>query len=269
MARTSTITFATVAKIADTMKAAGIRPTSRGIRERIGSGSMGTIHNLLKQWQGKAPGEDEEGETIDIPAHVQKAIADFVQTETAQALEAQSEEMEATREGADDLARENERITEALEEAENIANEMKSQNATAQAMLEAARAELEAAKDELASAQSQLATEKQNAAVALAQNEGLKERIEEYKTTIEQQRQQMQQLATLSTRSERENATLQNALTTAQETLQSCQAPKKKPASSKKPPVSSTDKTQQANLPTLAPTSQAKAKTSANKEKPL
>lgn len=107
MARTSEISFAQVAQIADTMQAAGHRPTARAIRERIGSGSMGTIHRLLTQWNGKTA---KETETPALPDSIGAALMDFVQTEIATACEPIREALEAAREEAAHLAENNETL---------------------------------------------------------------------------------------------------------------------------------------------------------------
>ena len=52
MGREATITYEQVAAAADAMKVAGGKPTSRGIRERLGNtGSMGTVNKLLQAWK--------------------------------------------------------------------------------------------------------------------------------------------------------------------------------------------------------------------------
>lgn len=107
MARTSEISFAQVAQIADTMQAAGHRPTARAIRERIGSGSMGTIHRLLTQWNGKTA---RETDTPTLPDSIGAALMDFVQTEIATACEPIREALEAAREEAAHLAENNETL---------------------------------------------------------------------------------------------------------------------------------------------------------------
>lgn len=116
MARTTTITFGQIAAIADAMKAAGTRPTARAIRERIGSGSMGTIHRLLQQWQGKASEQDEETEAAELPNHIQSALMDFIGTEIATACEPINEELQAAKEAADQIAEDNERMHRAFDE---------------------------------------------------------------------------------------------------------------------------------------------------------
>jgi len=52
MARESTITFEQVAAAADSIKAQGSKPTSRAVREVLGSGSMATVCKFMQQWQG-------------------------------------------------------------------------------------------------------------------------------------------------------------------------------------------------------------------------
>lgn len=112
MARTTQITFSQVAQIADTMKAAGHRPTARALRERIGSGSMGTIHKLLQQYNGSA---SEEREVADLPDSIATALMDFLQTEVATACEPIQALLQESKEAAEALASENERLEDVIE----------------------------------------------------------------------------------------------------------------------------------------------------------
>lgn len=116
MARTSNITFGQVAQIADAMKAAGNRPTARAVRERIGSGSMGTIHKLLQQWQGKGSEADEETEAAELPNHIQSALMDFIGTEIATACEPLNEELQQAKADLEEIAFDNERIDRAYDQ---------------------------------------------------------------------------------------------------------------------------------------------------------
>lgn len=116
MARTSTITYGQVAQIADAMKAAGHRPTARSVRERIGSGSMGTIHKLLSQWAGTAPVEDVEAP--ELPESIAMALMEFVSTEVATACEPLARELLSYREEAKALAEENERLEKIIADLE-------------------------------------------------------------------------------------------------------------------------------------------------------
>lgn len=116
MARTSNITFGQVAQIADAMKAAGNRPTARAVRERIGSGSMGTIHKLLQQWQGKGNEGDEEKEAAELPNHIQSALMDFIGTEIATACEPLNEELQQAKADLEEIALDNEGLNKAFDQ---------------------------------------------------------------------------------------------------------------------------------------------------------
>lgn len=116
MARTSNITFGQVAAIADAMKAAGTRPTARAVRERIGSGSMGTIHKLLQQWAGKVAEADDEDDSPELPSSIASTLMDFVSTQVAEACEPLNEELQAAKDAANQIAEDNERMHIAFDE---------------------------------------------------------------------------------------------------------------------------------------------------------
>lgn len=125
MARTSNITFAQVAQIADTMKAAGHRPTARAVRERIGSGSMGTVHKLLQQWAGRANVENEDDDAPELPSSIASILMDFVTTQVAEACEPINDELQDAKEAADALAEHNERLTAELAAADATATSLR------------------------------------------------------------------------------------------------------------------------------------------------
>ncbi len=143
MARTSNINFGQVAAIADAMKAAGNRPTARAVRERIGSGSMGTIHKFLQQWQGKATGQDDdEDDGRELPSSIQKALLDFIGCEVATACEPLAEELQTARDDLDAIAQENERLTHSIKELERLLEQCGQERAAAMAQLNMTRDEL-------------------------------------------------------------------------------------------------------------------------------
>ena len=79
MARESTITYEQVAEAADNLKAQNLKPTSRAVREALGSGSMATVCKLLQQWQaGQTRQSQATDDTID-PA-VARAISLHIAT---------------------------------------------------------------------------------------------------------------------------------------------------------------------------------------------
>ena len=135
MARTSNITFGQVAQIADAMKAAGNRPTARAVRERIGSGSMGTIHKLLQQWQGKGSEADEETEAAELPNHIQSALMDFIGTEIATACEPLNEELQQAKADVEEIALDNERLNRAYDQQSGDVEQFMSDLANAKGQL--------------------------------------------------------------------------------------------------------------------------------------
>jgi len=140
MARISTVTFAQVATIADTMTAAGLRPTARAVRERLGTGSMGTIHKLIQQWAGKGSADDEAEDAPELPASIASVLMDFVSTQVAEACEPLAEELREAKAAALELAEENERL---CREVERLAEEVRTReidHAQALATLTAATA---------------------------------------------------------------------------------------------------------------------------------
>lgn len=79
MPREATITYDHVVRFAETIKAEGGKPTPRLIRDRHGSGSFGTIHKLLQQWEGTQALAIEAA--LSLPPSVQRAILEFVRNE--------------------------------------------------------------------------------------------------------------------------------------------------------------------------------------------
>lgn len=79
MGREASITLDQVAAAAEALRADGVKPTLRGVRERLGSGSLGTIQKLLRQWQ------QEQGKTgevcLALPPTVERALLDFLAQE--------------------------------------------------------------------------------------------------------------------------------------------------------------------------------------------
>lgn len=148
MARISNITFGQVAQIADTLKAAGTRPTARAVRERIGSGSMGTIHKLLQQWQGKASAEDDKGEASALPDHIQKALMDFIGTEIATACEPINEELQEAKEATEQIAEENIRLETVIDRLQHERDEVQNNYASLKGSIAEIRHEASEAKEQ-------------------------------------------------------------------------------------------------------------------------
>ena len=107
------ITFEQVATLADAIAAQGGRPTLRGVRAELGSGSMGTIQKHLATWQGRRRQIVTSAATL--PPEIQRVIL----AEIAREVDAARAELESDLADAkgdrDALADENEQQAELLE----------------------------------------------------------------------------------------------------------------------------------------------------------
>lgn len=170
MPREATITFEQVVNIAEAIKASGGRPTSRAIRERHGTGSLGTIQKLLQRWDlGQA---HQLQTTLSLPPTLQRAVLDFVGAEIADGRSELERRLSDAQQAIQDLADENERQAEELEalrrdisSTENDRSALEGRLAQLAVDLSAARAEVsqersfaESARTELAKAYLRLET---------------------------------------------------------------------------------------------------------------
>jgi len=168
MPREATITFDQVASIADAIKAAGGKPTSRAIREQHGSGSLGTIQKLLQQWEAGQVRQVES--TLTLPPALQRAILDFMSQEMTVARADLEGRLADAQQATQDLATENERQVDEIDglqadlaEANSVrsalegkAGQLESDLAMARDEIARERAAAEAARTELAKAQLRL-----------------------------------------------------------------------------------------------------------------
>ncbi|MCK0505706.1 DNA-binding protein [Aromatoleum anaerobium] len=148
MPREASITYEQVAAIADGIKAAGGKPTPRQIRERHGSGSLGTIHKLFQRWEGNQPPSIEAGSAL--PPALQRAILEFVTQERATAradLDAKLSDVQAA---ANELAAENVRQSGHIETLESTLQMSQEEKAALAGKIEQMEADLSTARDEAA-----------------------------------------------------------------------------------------------------------------------
>ncbi|MEF3194003.1 MAG: DNA-binding protein, partial [Halothiobacillaceae bacterium] len=117
MARDATITLDDVAAAAEAITAEGARPTLRGVRERLGRGSLGTVQKLLAQWQAQRQ-RAAEVSAINLPMSVQNAIMAFVGEQVAAGKADLEAQLAEARQAVADLAAENERRAAEIEELE-------------------------------------------------------------------------------------------------------------------------------------------------------
>ena len=147
MVREATITYELVVAAAASMKVAGGKPTSRGIRERLGNtGSMGTVNKLLQAW--KAAQERQVSAALSLPPVLQRAILDFLGQELSQAKAALKAELAEQQQEAADLAAENERQGADIEDKNDAAVALQANLATLQGRLNQIEIDLATARND-------------------------------------------------------------------------------------------------------------------------
>lgn len=168
MSREASITQEQVNAAADTIRAGGVKPTTRAVRDALGSGSMATITKLLNTWH--AGQIRPTVEPVTLPPTLQRALVDFVGEEVATAKAGLEADLVSCQGAQADLIIESERQAstielqaEALEvsqasQAEQAGRmgQMESDLAKARADGEQERMGAETARTELAKAQLRL-----------------------------------------------------------------------------------------------------------------
>lgn len=113
MARESTITQEQVNAAADTIRAAGTKPTARAVREAVGGGSMATVLKLLQNWQGMQTRPAES--PVVLPAGLQRALVDFINQEVSGAKAELQADLVVSQQANGDLIAESERQASTIE----------------------------------------------------------------------------------------------------------------------------------------------------------
>lgn len=147
MPRAASITQDHVNAIANQLKAKGIKPTVRLIIAEHGSGSQGTVHPMLKNWEsGNRP--QMEGVTLS-PVLVRMLQEHFTQ-EVARATAEVQVQLADSEEAAGDLARENKSQADQLEQREEEIGKLTDGAASLQGRFNQLERELVAVQEEAA-----------------------------------------------------------------------------------------------------------------------
>lgn len=120
------ITFEQVAAVADAIAARGDRPTLRGVRAELGSGSMGTIQKHLAAWQGQR--RQIVTSTATLPTEIQRVILSEIEREVDAARAELEAELAATKGDRDALADDNEAQAEQIEQQTSRLDEIEATN---------------------------------------------------------------------------------------------------------------------------------------------
>lgn len=146
MPREANITYEQVAAVADAIKAEGGRPQWRAVRERLGTGSGGTIHRMLQQWQAGQVRQIES--TLVLPPALQRSILDFMAQEVAGAKASLEADLAESQQSAADLALENERQLTQIEAQQADIEALQGERSSLEGRLEQMEADLAAAREE-------------------------------------------------------------------------------------------------------------------------
>lgn len=147
MPRAATITQDHVNAIANQLNAKGIKPTVRLVIAEHGSGSQGTVHPMLKNWErGNRPAA--EGVTLS-PVLVRMLQEHFTQ-EVARATSEVQVQLADSEEAAGDLARENKAQANLLDQREEEIGKLTDGTAAMQGRFNQLERELMAVQEEAA-----------------------------------------------------------------------------------------------------------------------
>ncbi|NMG42303.1 mucin-associated surface protein [Aromatoleum toluvorans] len=218
MPREPSITYEEVAAIADTIKATGGKPSPRQIRERHGSGSLGTIHRLFQQWETGQGGHAERSAAL--PAPLQRAVLDFIAHEVAAARADLEAKLADALAAANDLATENERQARRVDTLEDTSEVLRGEKATLTGKVAQMAADLDAARDEAArerQAAEITRTELAKANLRLEAIPGLEKDIERLRKSIDAERAARTDAERLAATSEAKAAGLADRLADAHE----------------------------------------------------
>jgi chromosome segregation ATPase len=147
MGRESLITQEEVNAVADQLRATGVKPTARGVREALGRGSMATVLKYLQIWQSRQVRPPEVQAVL--PVGLQRALVDFIAQEVAAAKIAPETDLVAVQQANQDLISESERQASSLERQQEVVDGLQAENAELTGRLTQLTKDLEEAKSEV------------------------------------------------------------------------------------------------------------------------
>ncbi len=190
MGREATITAGQVNAVAEALKAEGVKPTARAVRERLGNtGSMGTVTRLLQQWRDAQ--ERQTATSLMLPPALQRAILEFMELELTAARATLEAELASQRQEVAELGAENERQVEALEAQTGQLDALGIEKAAAEGRAAQLETDLAAARDEAArerAAAEAARTELAKAQLRLEAIPRLERDLAEVRAALEQER---------------------------------------------------------------------------------
>jgi chromosome segregation ATPase len=177
MGREAMVSHEQVAAAADALKAGGGKPTSRAIRERLGNvGSLGTINKMLQQWK---EGQKHQTTAAVLPPPLQRALLEFIDQELAAARALLAAELAEQQQETADLATENERLLESMQNQAAQLESLAAEKAAADGRCAQLEADLEDARDDAARERHAAELARTECAKALSRREAMPRREEQ------------------------------------------------------------------------------------------
>lgn len=182
MGREASITPEQVHAVADAIKAEGAKPTLRAVRERLGTGSMGTIANLLQVWRD---GQERKAVAdLTLPPALHRAILDSMASELAAGRAPLEAELAEQRQVSADLAEENERLAALLERQAESRDALAAERSAAEGRAVQLAVDLAAAREESARDRQAAEAARTECAKALLRLEGMPKVEEEHRARV-------------------------------------------------------------------------------------
>ncbi len=147
MPRAATITQDHVNIIANRLKAKGIKPTVRLVIAEHGSGSQGTVHPMLKNWES---GNQPAKEGVMLSSVLVRMLQEHFTQEVARATAEVQVQLADSEEAAGDLARENKAQADQLEQREEEIGKLADGAASLQGRFDQLERELVAVQEDAA-----------------------------------------------------------------------------------------------------------------------
>lgn len=144
MGRESAITQEEVNAVADQLRATGVKPTARAVREALGVGSMATVLKFLQVWQSRQARPPET--QASFPLGLQRALLDFIAQEVAGARATLEADLVSAQQANQDLIAESERQAAALEREQAVVDGLTAERAEMSGRLSELGQSLESAK---------------------------------------------------------------------------------------------------------------------------
>jgi hypothetical protein len=160
MGREASISYDDVVTAAKAISNEGGKLSLRAIRERLGRGSLGTVQEHVRHWRES---QTRTPQVSTLPPTLEQAILAFASEESAKTRAGLQVELGAAQQSAAELAHDNDRLTEALEQQGAHLEVAKAEAAKLTGQVEQMRTQQEASRRD---AQVAVAAERERAEVA-------------------------------------------------------------------------------------------------------